>query len=419
MRDYRWTMFGALTLTSVLNVAVLVVVFTHRIHVFHNFRVMSLKTFKLLLLLVSLTLVAQAATSYKILHTFKPRSADAWNEDGNVLLVNNALYGVSYHGGGMPNNYGTVWKYDLATNKESVLHAFTGPFNDGEFPMGLMWDGTTFYGTTQAGGSNGGCGTIFSLDTTGKETVLYNFQDIPDGCGPAGGVVKDAQGNLYGVTTGGGDNCNGFGGCGTVYKFSGGVVTVLHAFQGGADEGDPQHTTPVLDSSDNLFGVAGGGLKSCNGNGCGFVYEVSNGGVYSVFYQFHGVGQAGDAGLTIDANNTLYGALFPSAVYSLTSSGQETETKLAAGQVPTDVTLDTQGNLYIVCKLGGPRNDGVLRKLSGGHLTTLHNFLGRADGIWPYAPVVIDSSGTIYGTTWKGGLIKKQANGGVLYRVKP
>jgi uncharacterized repeat protein (TIGR03803 family) len=117
------------------------------------------------------------------------------------------------------------------------------------------------YGTTEGGGVNAcggaGCGVVFKLDTSGKETVLHTFTG-PDGALPElAGLVMDASGNLYGVTYVGGtviQICPP--GCGVIYKVdTGGNETVLYNFTGGADGADPSETL-LLDQSGNLYGTA-------------------------------------------------------------------------------------------------------------------------------------------------------------------
>src|SRR5215472_13622229 len=97
---------------------------------------------------------------------------------------------------------------------EKVLYSFGG--NTSGFISNVIRDAAgNFYGTTQLGGSgNGGPGTVFKVDPTGKEPILYNFQGIPplvsDGSHPVAGLVMDAAGNLYGTTpAGGGPHGNG------------------------------------------------------------------------------------------------------------------------------------------------------------------------------------------------------------------
>src|SRR5271157_4934433 len=105
----------------------------------------------------------------------------------------------------------------------SVLYTFTGSPDGAQPAASLLQDAQgNLYGTTSGGGDpacTNGCGTVFKLDTTGKETLLYTFTGSPDGATPRSGLVRDAQGNLYGTTSWGGEigpACTN--GCGTVFK---------------------------------------------------------------------------------------------------------------------------------------------------------------------------------------------------------
>jgi uncharacterized repeat protein (TIGR03803 family) len=87
--------------------------------------------------------------------------------------------------------------------------------------------GGNFYGTTRAGGSgncpeySNGCGTVFKLDASGNETVLYNFASGEDGYQPWAGLAVDSSGNLYGTNVYGGDfSCDRDFGCGVVFKLT-------------------------------------------------------------------------------------------------------------------------------------------------------------------------------------------------------
>src|SRR5207245_2616547 len=120
------------------------------------------------------------------------------------------------------------------TGQETLLHRFT--YSDGAGPSaGLIMDNAgNLYGTTFVGGSSAS-GTVFKLDTTGNETVLYSFMDTPDGAIPVSNLIMDKAGNLYGTTSeGGGGNCAPDGiliGCGTVFKVdTTGNETVLYSF---------------------------------------------------------------------------------------------------------------------------------------------------------------------------------------------
>lgn len=167
-----------------------------------------------------------------------------------------------------------MFKLNIKTRQETVLYEFKGG-TDGYPVSGVIRDASgNFYGTTMAGGGsqgcNGGpCGTVFKVDTTGTETVLYTFQG-PDGAYPYGGVILDAQGNLYGTTFRGGAY-----GYGTVFKLdTNDVETVLHSFNG--DDGKYPTSSLVQDAAGNLYGTTfEGGTGGCGSAGCGVVFKIT------------------------------------------------------------------------------------------------------------------------------------------------
>jgi uncharacterized repeat protein (TIGR03803 family) len=74
------------------------------------------------------------------------------------------------------------------------------------------------------------------------------------------------------------------------------------------------------------------------------------------------------------------------------------------------VVLDTAGNLYGTTVAGGadPGYAGTVFKLTPGAKnkwteTVLYSFSGGNDGSEPYASVVLDNAGNLYGTTYQGG----------------
>jgi uncharacterized repeat protein (TIGR03803 family) len=124
-----------------------------------------------------------------------------------------------------------------AGGTEKTLYAFNGG-NDGWSPVASLIEDKdgNLYGTTEAGGSttacNGvGCGIVFQIAPDGSETVLYDFTGGDDGAHPAGGVLRDKRGNLYGTTLAGGS-----GGQGTAFKLSAKGLSVLNAFTGQGSE---------------------------------------------------------------------------------------------------------------------------------------------------------------------------------------
>ncbi len=180
---------------------------------------------------------------------------------------------------------GTVFKV-TPSGSETILYSFTGGDDGGRPLAGLVMDDEgNFYGTTAFGGTNcqggggTGCGTVFKLTPGGTETVLYNFAGGTDGSGPWSNLVMDGQGSLYGTSYfGGGSGCTGNAGCGTVFKVTlGGTETVLYRFTGGTDGARP-YGGLVLDAEGNLYGATyEGGVGDCYDGlpGCGVVFKVT------------------------------------------------------------------------------------------------------------------------------------------------
>ena len=237
------------------------------------------------------------------------------------------LYGTTTYGGDSvcnPYGCGVVFKID-PTGNETVLHRFSGA-PDGRTPYAALARDSAgnLYGTTNEGGAGScplGCGTVFKIDTAGNETVLYSFTGLADGGYPEGALVLDASGNLYGTAAAGGNNnlCGSGSGCGVVFKLdSSGKETVLYAFRDGADGGAPLAGL-VRDPEGNLFGSTntGGLLNSiCRGIGCGVVFKVSPSGKETVLHTFdYSDGQYPDASLLFH-DHFLYGTTIEGGSYS-------------------------------------------------------------------------------------------------------
>src|SRR5271155_5874168 len=289
-----------------------------------------------------------------------------------------------------------------------------------------------------------------------KEKVLHSFQGGTDGSLPAGGVVFDSAGNLYGVTTDGGLSCpapgcgtvfqlappakkgdawtetvlhvfNGNDGCGLVYELAPPAkkdgrwkYSILYNFQGGKDGQYPVQNL-TLDTAGNLYGatIYGGGFQgTCNDPFylyCGAVFELrpptkkSGQWKEKVLYRFKGVKsgqQSGDGanpngGLALDSKGAIYGTTY--------FGGNNQKGTCEGGVGGTGCGM--------VYKLTPPVNkDGAWTK------KTLYLFNGR-DGANSAAGVVFDGTGNLYGTTFAGpngsGLafeLKKPSGGGSHFR---
>lgn len=375
----------------------------------------------------------QAQTASEVvLHNFgrlqgaQPNAAPVLDSAGN-------LYGTTALGG--PNYAGAIFKIDTAGNYK-VLYSFTGTF--GVKPNGVTLDAAgNLYGTTTSGGDlscpinpNWGCGMVYKLDTSGRLTALHSFTDGADGASPSPGVVRDAAGNLYGATVAGGDLSCATDGCGVVFKIDpAGHESVLHAFSGGPD--GMGSSGVVRDSAGNLYGTSAGGTANQ-----GLVYKLDPSGHKTVLYNFTGKTDGGrpSSGVILDSTGNLYGTTeyggLPSCgipvgsgcglVYRLDPSGRETA--LYAFQGGADgiypvagVIMDTSGNIYGATPSGGTNGYGVVFKLDpNGHETVLHAFTGGTEGLEPNG-CVRDPLGNLYGTTYLGGA----RNGGVVFKLNP
>jgi uncharacterized repeat protein (TIGR03803 family) len=168
----------------------------------------------------------------------------------------------------------------------------------------LVRDGVgNLYGTTQLGGSSNQ-GTVFRINTKGKETMLYSFTGGKDG-GPLAGLVRDQKGYLYGTTFYGGS------GDGVVFRLApDGKETVLHSFTGPLD-GRLLGGGLLGDSAGNLYGTTeeGGNSNCLEGFGCGTIFKVSTENKETVLYRFSGFpdGELPLANLIVDASGNLCG----------------------------------------------------------------------------------------------------------------
>ncbi|MGC9948411.1 MAG: choice-of-anchor tandem repeat GloVer-containing protein [Bryobacteraceae bacterium] len=314
------------------------------------------------------------------------------------------LYGTTYQGG--PANAGAVYKLDAA-GRYTMLYGFTGGA-DGSNPMaGVVRDPAgNLYGTTQYGGATG-AGVVYKLDPAGRETVLHSFTGSPDGAYPTAGVIRDSAGNLYGATPWGGAS-----GGGVVYKVDpSGQETVLYSFNAVAGGFSP-YSGVIEDPDGNLYGTT-----CCGGSGEGVVYKLDPSGQETVLYNFVGGSQAGSPtpDLTRDGAGNLYGTTNydgpgnGGVVFKLDTAGNfailYSFTGGADGGFPeARVILDAAGNLYGTTTAGGVDGHGVVYKLdTAGQETVLHAFTGGADGGSPYAGLIFDPAGNLYGTTTAGG----------------
>ena len=245
---------------------------------------------------------------------------------------------------------------------------------DGATPIaGLIVDAGQLYGTTIYGGKYGG-GTVFHVTLAGQEKVLYNF------CEKANCVDGKYPGAFGTTQYGGAHNM------GTVFEVTaGGQETVLYSFcekDNCADGAVPFYSGLITDASGNLYGTTKVGGR----NGVGTVFELTPAGRETVLYNFCSQGGCAD------------------------------------GATPTaGLITDASGKLYGTTQSGGYDGGGTVFELTPNAAKTkwtekvLHLFVGGADGAYPYAGLVMDASGKLYGTTQAGGANKN----GTVFELTP
>ena len=393
------------------------------------------------------TLPAQAQT-FSLFHKFTGGKAGDSPGGGVIRDARGSFYGVTQMGGSF--NYGTVFELDRA-GKETVLHSFTG--EDGLWPSAdLVRDGEgNLYGVTSDGGTaeggkcQFGCGVVFRVDPTGKETVLHAFTGGADGGDPFTPLLLDKDLNLYGVTFSGGDlTCDTTRlGCGVVFKLNKtGKEIILHTFTGGRDGAGP--STLIRDASGDLYGsTGGGGDPNCNrGYGCGTVFKLNRTGEKTILYSFADEADGDDPqGLIRDATGNFFGVTWQGGdlsacggygcgtVFALDTAGQETVlftfTGGTDGANPNSPLIrDVSGNLYGVTEDGGDLNCyanigcGIVFKVdTAGNETVLHTFAGT-DGEFVRG-LIRDTTGNFYGTTYHGGNNKCVYGCGLVFKLTP
>jgi len=241
--------------------------------------------------------------------------ADGSEPSSPLLAIGGTLYGVTGEGGTgcATDGCGTVFSI-TPDGTETVLYTFKGG-DDGANPSGhLIQVGKLIYGETLTGGGSGcngeGCGTVFSITAAGAESVVYAFQGGKDGETPDRGLVAVGK-TLYGTTFyGGGSGCTSHLGCGTIFSLTTkGKETVLHSFAG-SDGAHPR--AGLLDVGGTLYGTTefGGILSNCNNTGCGSIYSIAPAGTgFATVYNFQG-GTDGcfPTGLLANVSGVFYGS---------------------------------------------------------------------------------------------------------------
>ncbi|HEX8815986.1 MAG TPA: choice-of-anchor tandem repeat GloVer-containing protein [Terriglobales bacterium] len=360
-----------------------------------------------------LTIVFAQAQTFTVLRTFT-NQGDAFYPTSGLLLDNTgAMYGAAAGGS---YDYGAIFVLG-PDGKDKVVHSFWGP--DGLYPNRLIKDKAgNFYGTTKEGGTPEGgscfhgCGTVFKMDPSGKVTVLYTFTGGADGSQPLGGLIMDEAGNRYGTTSAGGASYGG-----VIFKLDPqGHETVLHSFLFDRENGGWYPWGELIrDEEGNFYGVTAAGGPADSGT----IFRITPAGDFTTLYNFQGssAGDSPNGPIIRDSQGNFYGTTVngggqfdDGTVFKVDSKGNETIlhsfTGGADGATPyTALTRDDNtGNFYGATLGGGSNNCGTIFKVEpNGTESVIYSFNCSTDGSGPYGLLILDQDGNLYGTAYQGG----------------
>jgi uncharacterized repeat protein (TIGR03803 family) len=331
---------------------------------------------------------AAAQSSGSILYRFNPATTDGLNPQGGLVAdTAGNLYGTTYQGG--TANWGTV--YELSPPA----------------PPSAIW----------------------------TETILHEFTNGADGAAPDGPLTFDAAGNLFGTTIYGGIGVNG-NSYGTVFELSppsapGGTWTyaVIASFDSGQVAINPAGKL-IFDTAGNLYGISDGGLDNfqpCGSSPCGNVYELQPpsvpGGAWTgaAIYNFTANGKKdgfGPTGIIFGHGGVIFGTTGEGGVYEIgtlfkllppTAPGNPWTEKIlydfavGDGYPSGGLISGPNGSFFGTTAESGTSGFGTVFQLIAPSGTTpwsesvLYNFTGGSDGAYPVGGVIADKSGDFFG----------------------
>jgi uncharacterized repeat protein (TIGR03803 family) len=386
--------------------------------------------------------------NYEVIRTFNPQ--DWWPSD--LIEVSGVLYGVSLGGG--TNNLGFLYRLDLDGGNYEVLHDFEDV--EGQWPRAALFHASDglLYGTTSTGGGQG-FGTVFKLETSGANfSVIHQFDGRDGGnpaaplmesagflygttvgivyrlalgggsysvlhgsligAYPAGGLVQDSSGFLYGTASGGGAM-----GTGTVIKIDPSGVTPpesLHVFVG-TDGYGPSAALLLLPDGD-LYGSALGGGST--GGGAGVLFKLgTDGNDFSLMHAFNAIDDGSEpiGRLVPGDDGALYGATYGNtstcagvncgSVFKIDTDGSDFTNihnfSGADGQNPSGLMQGSDGDLYGATLTGVDSGSAVFRMTTAGDDFTVLREFTPEEGAGIMGSLIEGADGYLYGATRSGG----------------
>ena len=336
-----------------------------------------------------------------------------------VQGADGTLYGATTTSG-IGGTNGTIFKC-TTSGTLTTMATFTG--STGSTLGGNCQGGLTFgndgvlYGTTVAGPTYG---SLFKITTAGVFTSLRTLISTTDGIAPYGGLLRAANGNLYGIT-GNSLATSTMQRSGTVFVWNPTLATF--ATVGTFPFSPPGYMSLFQHTDSSVYGVSSSG----GANGAGSVVKISDTGVVSTLASFNFSDGAAPIGLIAGSDGNFYGmcvrggATNLGGIFKVTPSGTLTLlsgfSSLVCYNPVERLTEAGDGNFYAACRSGGTNSLGaVFRVTPSGVFTRLESFTGTSGalpGSTPTTRLTLGGDGNLYGTTNSGGA----ANSGTVYRV--
>jgi uncharacterized repeat protein (TIGR03803 family) len=315
----------------------------------------------------------------------------------------------------------------------SYLAVFNGTNGSGPSAVIQATDGN-FYGTTAGAGEGAGSvGNIVRITPSGEISSIYSFCSQPhcaDGEVPETPPILGSDGNLYGVTAGGGSDLDNGGLWGTVYKITlDGQLTTLYTFCTVSPCLDGATPVGIMQAADgNLYGVTNSAGGESN---AGTLFKISATGEFSIVHTFCSLANCADGSAPASApiqgiDGSLIGATRwggthgGGVVYAMSALGtfNVVHTFFCAngpcprGYDPNGVVQDAAGNLFGTTLFGGSAGYGTAFEITSTHeFKLLHSFT-YGSGTDPNT-LTLGNDGNFYGTT-------EGINGyGTIYQITP
>lgn len=335
--------------------------------------------------------------------------------------TNGRLYGTCFGGGG---GTGAGLVYSMPPGGAPDVHAVLSPVSGTtawDVRGGFMQaaDGN-LYATATTGAGSSSNGGIFRLTPAGALSTVLTFTGTSGtflGSSPRARLIVGHDGQIWGTTGAGGTT----GGYGTIFKMTtAGTLTSLVQFTGlsGADPGAASATPLLLSPDGNYYGATSGGIN----NTLGTLFKLMPDGTHSVLHQMTAPLGTGPTGSLVQtADGILYGVTANGGAYgwgtvlrctttgscsvaahfnanSLTSPGG-----VAGGNPSGGLYVGPDGHFYGQCSAGAGGNGSVFRVNRDGtvqHLETLRgDDAGILSGTINSIGLASTSDGNLYGVT--------------------